>query len=393
MKKTPLYLQVIEQLKERIRTDDFEYDVPFTTEEKITQEYGVSRITATRALDELANMGFVYRKRGSGSFVTENCKEVLKSAEETDSHNKSETVKKTNDVLLIALVLPFDVKDGGLMRCFNGINEILNKSECFVRVYNTKHKPEKEAKVLRGLLENNIDAVICYPEKDNKNIEIYNQFLMKNIPLVLIDKRIENIPISYVVSDNFNGSKMLCNYAIERGHDKVGFLTTTDISNVSSLRNRYIGYAMTLTEHGKEVDLDSVIMDDIDSRVAKNAEENEHKDIYGQYLEYAINKFRSSGTTAVICQNDWVAESVIICCDEMGISVPDEMLVMGFDHINAFKPLKVGERITTVEQNFYEIGKKAGEIILNELKNRQGKCIRAVVPVKFIEGTCDNGKD
>ena len=53
MKKIPLYSKIIDELKERIRTGDFEYDVPFVTEEKITKEYNVSRITAIRALDEL----------------------------------------------------------------------------------------------------------------------------------------------------------------------------------------------------------------------------------------------------------------------------------------------------------------------------------------------------
>ena len=46
MKKIPLYSKIIDELKERIRTGDFEYDVPFVTEEKITKEYNVSRITA-----------------------------------------------------------------------------------------------------------------------------------------------------------------------------------------------------------------------------------------------------------------------------------------------------------------------------------------------------------
>ena len=51
MKKIPLYSKIIDELKERIRTGDFEYDVPFVTEEKITKEYeksvnpGISAIT------------------------------------------------------------------------------------------------------------------------------------------------------------------------------------------------------------------------------------------------------------------------------------------------------------------------------------------------------------
>ena len=245
MKKIPLYSKIIDELKERIRTGDFEYDVPFVTEEKITKEYNVSRITAIRALDELEKIGVIYRKRGSGSFVTENGIEILDGVQNDTNEKETVFIKRNKELLLIALVLPFDVKRGGMMECFNGINDLLNSENCFVRVYNTNGKNETEATVLRELLDNDIDGVICYPKNDNKNLEIFNQFLTKNIPLVLIDKYIENMPISYVVPDNYNGARELCNYAIEAGHDRIGFFSVTDFSGVCSLRERYMGYAMT----------------------------------------------------------------------------------------------------------------------------------------------------
>ena len=353
MKKIPLYSKIIDELKERIRTGDFEYDVPFVTEEKITKEYNVSRITAIRALDELEKIGVIYRKRGSGSFVTENGIEILDGVQNDTNEKETVFIKRNKELLLIALVLPFDVKRGGMMECFNGINDLLNSENCFVRVYNTNGKNETEATVLRELLDNDIDGVICYPKNDNKNLEIFNQFLTKNIPLVLIDKYIENMPISYVVPDNYNGARELCNYA--------------------------------MNDHGKEVNLDDVLIGD------------RRKDFYcegmkndGEYLRHAVKKLYKSGTTAIICQNDWVARDIIHCCDELGISVPDDMLIMGFDHVNAFTPIDVGERITTVEQNFYEIGKKAGEVILKELQERKGQCLRVVVPMKLIEGVSDS---
>ena len=70
--KKPLYKQIMDKLKERIKSGDFEYDAPFVTEDRITKEYGVSRITAIRALEELEHDGLINRKRGSGSFVSKN---------------------------------------------------------------------------------------------------------------------------------------------------------------------------------------------------------------------------------------------------------------------------------------------------------------------------------
>ena len=57
--KKPLYKQIMDKLKERIKSGDFEYDAPFVTEDRITKEYGVSRITAIRALEEVEHDGLI----------------------------------------------------------------------------------------------------------------------------------------------------------------------------------------------------------------------------------------------------------------------------------------------------------------------------------------------
>ena len=91
--KKPLYKQIMDKLKERIKSGDFEYDAPFVTEDRITKEYGVSRITAIRALEELEHDGLINRKRGSGSFVSKNAMSILGKNKED---NAAVTIHKKN---------------------------------------------------------------------------------------------------------------------------------------------------------------------------------------------------------------------------------------------------------------------------------------------------------
>ena len=128
--KKPLYKQIMDKLKERIKSGDFEYDAPFVTEDRITKEYGVSRITAIRALEELEHDGLINRKRGSGSFVSKNAMSILGKNKED---NAAVTIhKKNRDISLVALVMPFDIKLGNMFKCFDGINSVLNKENCFI---------------------------------------------------------------------------------------------------------------------------------------------------------------------------------------------------------------------------------------------------------------------
>lgn len=66
----PLYHQIFLQLRDEILSGQRAFGSPVATEKDLSEIYGVSRITARRALDELAQHDFVARKRRVGTTVT-----------------------------------------------------------------------------------------------------------------------------------------------------------------------------------------------------------------------------------------------------------------------------------------------------------------------------------
>ena len=70
--KKPKYEVIIDDILAKSRNNDFSYETVLCTEMQLTEEYGVSRITAKRALTDLEQRGVLYRKRGVGSFVARN---------------------------------------------------------------------------------------------------------------------------------------------------------------------------------------------------------------------------------------------------------------------------------------------------------------------------------
>lgn len=72
----PLYHQVEQDLRSRIRSNEFAAGGPLPSEEEICCEYKVSRITVRRALDELILQGLITKRHGIGSFVAERADEV-----------------------------------------------------------------------------------------------------------------------------------------------------------------------------------------------------------------------------------------------------------------------------------------------------------------------------
>lgn len=71
---TPLYQQLMEDIKYSIENGKYNYDDKIPTEPELSADYGVSRITVRRAVDELCNEGYLIKKQGKGTFV---CKPKL----------------------------------------------------------------------------------------------------------------------------------------------------------------------------------------------------------------------------------------------------------------------------------------------------------------------------
>jgi GntR family transcriptional regulator len=67
----PLYYQLENILREKIRSGEYGPGDPFPTEDQLVKAYGVSRITVRQALSALEKDGLIARRRGKGSFVTE----------------------------------------------------------------------------------------------------------------------------------------------------------------------------------------------------------------------------------------------------------------------------------------------------------------------------------
>ncbi|MFI6421539.1 GntR family transcriptional regulator [Streptomyces sp. NPDC050842] len=67
---TPLYIQLAELIGKQIASGALAPDRPIPSENRLAEEYGVARLTARRATQELRDRGLVITVRGKGSYVT-----------------------------------------------------------------------------------------------------------------------------------------------------------------------------------------------------------------------------------------------------------------------------------------------------------------------------------
>ncbi len=361
-----LYEKIISYLKEEIENEKYKQGDRIPTEKELAQQFGVSRITSKRALEELKAEGLIYRVRGSGSFVSS-------LEKDSDKIFNAPIGGRADYSRVVSIVLPFDVSNGGIMDLVIGASRVMDEKGYILSIQCCNDDSMEEKKLLMSLYEKNVAGIIHYPISDRKNLEVMNYLYLNRYPIVTIDKYYESIPISYVVSDNERGAYDAVQFLISKGHRRIAFVSDGKIEDATSIRNRYFGYCKALNEN-------KIPMDE---KIVRNGllEVGIHQD--GEIYTRILKELYEDGVTAICAINDYVASDMMRRTVDLGISIPKDLSIIGFDNLEFSKYLSVP--LTTIQQNFYKIGKVAAQMLLESIEDGEHKCFKSVIPTKLVE--------
>lgn len=352
-----LYQLIIDSLIEKIERNQFSFESPLCTEAKLMEEFHVSRITAKRAITELEYRGILYRKRGVGSFVA---RDIFQKK------NKIQNAPK-----LFAFVLPFAVKQQNMLHMISKINTKISNSSCFFSLFITDGVRSREQSILKQLLMQNVAGVLFYPSSTDIHLEQLHQFVLCDIPVIVLDQPITAPYLYNVICDNVSGAQMLVEHLISLNHKKIGFLSTSNMDLVASVSERFGGYLKAMKQSGLLIKPEYIVQ--------KISSTNEDA------LKKQLLAFLQMGITAIICDNDSTADTLIHICHSLNISVPDDISICGFsdDYDN----------ITSICLNEVEMAEHIGDIFMNSLSPSADEfphkiLVPAVLHEKSSTGPC-----
>jgi len=195
-----------------------------------------------------------------------------------------------------------------------------------------------------------------------------------DFPVVLIDdqsKLPENTPWIHV--DNRLGAYEATHHLIRLGHRRIAHIQGPLRYQVS--HDRYQGYCDALLEAGIQLDSDLVLEGDFEppsGRICANA-----------FIDLPVDK----RPTAIFAGSDYMAYGAISASEQRGFRVPEDIAVVGFD--DNPNSAHMEPALTTVRQPFYEMGRRAIEMLLSLVDapypvsglNRNGRVSAAHSPV------------
>lgn len=338
----PLYQTIFNDLQTAILTGELPVDSQLPTEKELSHTYKVSRITSKRALTELEQLGLIYRVRGKGSFVKSSAPEQMLPSP-----------TKTRRILFL---LPY-VADLSVGDFTKGLNPVMQDKQMDVMMTTHDFLQNKTAKELI----HEFDGLIYYAFDTEQHLDLLFELSLKEFPVIILDKKIYELPFPTVLSDNFQGGVLATSHLIEQGHSKIAYLFGAQ-THPQSVRQRYLGYLEALDKAG----------------LAFHTSLDDKSATFDELLSY-ITKYE---VTAFVCENDVVAIQTMNFLRQHDYHVPEDFSIIGFDDIQA--AALVDPPLTTIAQDFEQLGKLAGEALITWLETNE-RPSDSKFPVSFIE--------
>ena len=223
---------------------------------------------------------------------------------------------------------------------------ILRRSgyECFVCSYDFGR--EQELGKLAFLARYHVDGIVYVPEHATAE-EL--RVRVGTIPVVLIDRSLENAQYDTVVVDNLNAVYMAVEHLIGRGHRRIGLIAGPQ--TISTARERTVGYRRVLADYRLPVD-EALI-------AAGNYDLESGSRLFNAFLNMP------QPPTAVFVTNYDMTLGAIMAAHERGVALPDEVDFIGYDNVDLCSI--VSPKLEIVEQPMDEMGLRAAELLLARL--------------------------
>ncbi len=326
---TPLYQQMKAAIIARIEDGTYRPGDRLPAEPEIADQFGVSRMTANKAILALVNEGWLTRKRKIGTLVAD---------------RKSDSTSEFAPVVM-AHYESMPQEDSYFQGLFWGLQSHLSGAGIELRTVmqdglhlpKTVYSMQVDPLIVIGTPRHMLEELIAYAQTGRR--------------VVLVGCSFQGYGMVSVDSDNFFGASLAVKHLADIGHTKIGFVGGQPHDTNTVDRQR--GFRAAISGRGLEDRPEwSIVsegpMDDYDSR---------DKDRIAEILR------SDDRPTAVFAGGSFVAMSVISVANSIGLRVPHDLSIVGYDDPPFIQHMN--PPLTTIRQPLNDMAKKAAELVVS----------------------------
>ncbi|MEH7117277.1 substrate-binding domain-containing protein [Neobacillus vireti] len=242
------------------------------------------------------------------------------------------------------------------------IEDFFHHHDLHAIVCNADDDPEKEKKYIEMLRAKQVDGLIIFPTGQNN--ELYESMMKQDYPVVFMDRKVQNLPVFSIVTDNRDSTYRAILQFVKKGHKRIAFAVQP--LKVSTRTERFDGYQQAMRDAGLEFNPNYVVESDIPGMGGKLEELFSLKD----------------RPTAIFAGNDRVFLEVVKFLKGKGLKIGKDIELVVFDNI-PFAQV-VDTPVTFIVQPATEMGTKAAELLYEQINKVDREPEEFVFPSKLI---------
>lgn len=265
---------------------------------------------------------------------------------------------KTKSSRTIALILP-SVWYPFFSEFAYYVEKRLGKENYKLLLCNSNDNTTEEAKYIKMLKQNKIDAIIAITYSD------IEQYIYSNIPFVSLDRYFDK-KVSYVTSDNYEGGKLAARKLLEHGARSLAYVGShSKYPNGTMLRrDGFRDYLENIGIDYKEIFLQEPVND---------------------FTPYILEMLKvHPKIDGIFCHTDSLLLKLRKILNQYGYRVPEDIQLIGFDGMNLSSDLPLG--ISTIAQPVEQLANGAVDLVLRKIVDPSLKNEAKMYPVRYVDG-------
>jgi LacI family transcriptional regulator len=292
------------------------------------------------------SLGTVSRVLAKNTTVNERIRQRVEQVIETLGYSPSSLGRslRLNKSDIIGLVIP-DITNPFFSDLAKHLEILASAAGYSVLLANTHDDPQAEKTQIQSLLGKVPAGIVIAPVSGS----LVSEKLPRDLVCVTIDRPMKGHPLVSV--DNIEGGRLAAAHLLDLGHRRIGYISGPGSTEVSL--QRLSGFKDEIAKASTEIDVE------VELAVVEGQFDYKSGEEMGRTLLSVAAGMRP---TAIATANDQQAIGLLRCSRDMGINVPGDLSIVGFDDI----PLAslVLPRLTTIRQPIQEIAEIAMQAVL-----------------------------
>lgn len=364
----PLHLQLQRRLRGLISSGHWAPGTRVPSENRIQRELDISRNTVRQALGELENEKLIERIPGRGTFVAR------------------ELPREQRRGLVSIIVGDFESQ----LDLLSGAEQVARDSD-FLFVFSNHHgNYQQEQRILNELSRQEVSGALlwsCAPAGEAPLAEYGGPSLP---PLVMLDRNTPGLQSDFVTSDNVAGGGIAVRHLQQLGHRHIICLSH-DVDELLPVAERIQGYRDAMEAAGDDAIADTWVLP-TGGELSLVETLRLGFDPNSMPMHLLRQWLTDERPDAIFAINDHVALLALRAAQGLGLRVPGDLSVIGFDNVDygsAFTP-----PLTTMTQDYWMMGRRAMEMLLERIDGLDSPPRKLRIPVTlFVRGTTGRKAD